>query len=701
MFRLETERTKLRQAITDCLDRGLIQSAKWAAEQLNYIEINQKNDIEFQNWINEEKSIINPNILKTNHSYTEEPQNDIDMAKESDSFEDQELDLYLLAKTSFDLREFAKTHYLLCNSKSNKSKFLRWFSLFLEIEKKETSKLITKESVNNMVLNLSQEIEEQKEKLDGFGFYMFGLTLKKLGQDEKALKQFITSVNMYEYNWGAWLMIEKCMDFSKNCSIIYSSLPKSLPKLAFKIHINLEIQVFLENNEPEITISKYLNLLKHIFPKSPFVTGMEGIYHYNLRNYEKAEIILEQRYEVDPFCLDLVDIHSNVLYVMENKQRLSKLAKKCTELQRHRPETCCVVANYYSLRGEHEKSIIYFERALKLDPSYFSVWTLLGHEYMHLKNTSQAVSAYRKAVEANKRDYRAWYGLGLTYELLNLTHYAIYYFQRASKLRPNDDRMLLALANCYESSKQLDDAIDCYKKLLINSPENKLNALYKLGQLFSESGVQDQAVKFYLLFICHYVQPVYKNPVVSQRSRIAESNNLYLELSDNSYYSESNSSIIRSISKNQKNLSINALQTPDSQFGAVKEFKNTIDIKSHDVLLNESRELLSNSMPDFEAINSVEFGGEQIKDSDLYLESDSDDTWSSVIESARVMASDFEDLVLLRDIDDECAKAIFYVANHEIDKNRKLAILHLNFLIQQNENIANEAQSLLYSIEPS
>ncbi|PVU85572.1 hypothetical protein BB559_006941 [Furculomyces boomerangus] len=83
MFRLETERTKLRQAITDCLDRGLIQSAKWAAEQLNYIEINQKNDIEFQNWINEEKK-----------------------------------------------------------------------------------------SVNNMVLNLSQEIEEQKEKLDGFGFYM-------------------------------------------------------------------------------------------------------------------------------------------------------------------------------------------------------------------------------------------------------------------------------------------------------------------------------------------------------------------------------------------------------------------------------------------------------------------------------------------------------------------------------------------------
>ena len=40
----------------------------------------------------------------------------------------------------------------------------------------------------------------------------------------------------------------------------------------------------------------------------------------------------------------------------------------------------------------------YFQRALKLDPAYLSTWTLLGHEYIEMKNTAAAIEAYRRAV---------------------------------------------------------------------------------------------------------------------------------------------------------------------------------------------------------------------------------------------------------------------------------------------------------------
>jgi anaphase-promoting complex subunit 8 len=55
---------------------------------------------------------------------------------------------------------------------------------------------------------------------------------------------------------------------------------------------------------------------------------------------------------------------------------------------------------------------MYFQRALKLNRKYLSAWTLMGHEFVELKNTTAAVNAYRRAVEINPRDYRAWYGLG-------------------------------------------------------------------------------------------------------------------------------------------------------------------------------------------------------------------------------------------------------------------------------------------------
>lgn len=54
--------------------------------------------------------------------------------------------------------------------------------------------------------------------------------------------------------------------------------------------------------------------------------------------------------------------------------------------------------NHYSLRGEHEKAIKYFRRATQLDRTYLSAWTLMGHEYVEMKNSHAAIEAYRKAV---------------------------------------------------------------------------------------------------------------------------------------------------------------------------------------------------------------------------------------------------------------------------------------------------------------
>ena len=113
-------------------------------------------------------------------------------------------------------------------------------------------------------------------------------------------------------------------------------------------------------------------------------------------------------------------------------------------------------------------------RALKLDKIYLSAWTLMGHEYMELRNTAAAVQCYRMAVDISETDYRAWYGLGersevivsdcdsysfllrthpyshqgQTYEMLHLYHYACYYYKKAAYLRPADARMWCAVGSC-------------------------------------------------------------------------------------------------------------------------------------------------------------------------------------------------------------------------------------------------------------
>ena len=98
-------------------------------------------------------------------------------------------------------------------------------------------------------------------------------------------------------------------------------------------------------------------------------------------------------------------------------------------IDKYRPETCCIIGNYYSLKSQHERAVQYFQRALKLNRNYLSAWTLIGHEYVELKNSPAAIDCYRRAVDINPRDYRAWYGLGQTYEILGMPYYALYYYR--------------------------------------------------------------------------------------------------------------------------------------------------------------------------------------------------------------------------------------------------------------------------------
>ena len=42
--------------------------------------------------------------------------------------------------------------------------------------------------------------------------------------------------------------------------------------------------------------------------------------------------------------------YSDILYVKESKAELSNLAHLAAKNDKYRPETCCIIGNYYSLK---------------------------------------------------------------------------------------------------------------------------------------------------------------------------------------------------------------------------------------------------------------------------------------------------------------------------------------------------------------
>ncbi|PVU97431.1 hypothetical protein BB561_000537 [Smittium simulii] len=631
---MQTEKQLLAQAVVDCTERGLLKAAEWAAEQLNYYAHNKSDSIDKHTKSLENQDLNSVQSLEAH----------VNNSSNNHEIQNEEKFVYYYAKTAFDLREFQKVEYILRNCTSNKSMFLKYYSKYLGIEKKEHESIISKEELNNLLAHLRAELDKSYHSFDAFNYFMqfynyrYGLVLLKEKQLPLALNNFIKSVNMYEYNWSAWLMIEKCLEVANSVDDIEKQTCGNIVKKAFMAHLSLEAQIFTQTSESQNNFLNYLSILKLSLSNSPFVLGLEAVYFYNLREFEKAEQLLESIYSTNPYSLNYVDIHSNILYVMGDKQKLAQLAKKCTEIQKNRPETCC---NYYSLRNEHEKSAIYFEKALKLDPNYYSAWTLLGHEYMHMKNTSQAIGAYRGAVNLNKRDYRAWYGLGLTYEMLKLPHYAIYYFQQASALRPNDYRMLTALANCYEASNQISVAIECYKKILVESPENKSIALYKLGHLYNQIDQKDYAAQFYKILIKEYITFTNINLNSSIASKPAIVADLSFDLGSDIYINMDSE-----LNQNQKSFI-------DNSFTSAKE-------------------------------NSSEM----------------DQFHSKNFQNNLGSGENHSDFTLKHQLDSIASESLLFLAKYEIEKNNiSFAKIYLNILISNGSLFRDKAEHLLNSIK--
>jgi anaphase-promoting complex subunit 8 len=81
----------------------------------------------------------------------------------------------------------------------------------------------------------------------------------------------------------------------------------------------------------------------YIFISSTFI-DFGCFFHLD---YEEAEQIYEKVMKTDEFRLEGMDVFSHILYVLDNKAKLSVLAHKAHLIDRFRPEACCIIGSFF------------------------------------------------------------------------------------------------------------------------------------------------------------------------------------------------------------------------------------------------------------------------------------------------------------------------------------------------------------------
>ncbi|CAG8919480.1 unnamed protein product [Penicillium salamii] len=505
---------QLESAAIKCSERCLYQSSKWAAEMLDSLRPLDHDDTDLESPMD----MTDPPAPPANpYIQIRDPAEVVLEAQESYK--------YLLAKSYFDTREYDRCAAVFLppstppvplsvtspNSKpktsrtskkgkdtaspfqgskiskpptqnpypklSQKSLFLALYAKYLAGEKRkdEETEMVLGPADGGMAVN--RELSGLARGLDGWlsdrtarglddrgqGWleYLYAVVLLKGRNEELAKKWLIRSVHKNPYHWGAWQELNDLLGSTEDLRQILELLPQNVMSLVFYVYCSQELYQATEDTY------RSLSELQTMFPESAFLKTQHALLLYHSKDFEEASHIFEDILTTSPHRLDSLDHYSNILYVMDHRPQLAFVAQVATATDKFRPETCCVVGNYYSLKSEHEKAVMYFRRALTLDRNFLSAWTLMGHEYIEMKNTHTAIESYRRAVDVNRKDYRAWYGLGQAYEVLDMSFYALFYYQRAAALRPYDPKMWQAVGSCYAKMGRVEQSIQALKRALV------------------------------------------------------------------------------------------------------------------------------------------------------------------------------------------------------------------------------------------
>ena len=410
---------ELRQAVRDLQNRGLLHSARWAAEQLYGLA--------------DEVPVAAHDATPT--QLRDDDDDEMEMETPARGFEEESLwrgrggtaetagDDYVLAKAYFDLGEYRRASHQLSENRTSLGRFLRYYALYLAGEKRKNEEMLEvggsalgghvpgpggagasgaggappagaggkgprprRDVVNaeletiafDLPVILADDSEEGAETRDDpFLHYLHGLVLVERDQKEEARDALCAACRGYPCNWSAW---EAIMPL---CATVDEVKELPLPDHWMRKWFIAALQLELQENRKGL--QSYANLVKEI-PASAIGVVQMAVGHYNMREFDRAQNIFEDVYSADPYRLEGMDIYSNILYVKEESAKLSYLAHSAVLTDKYRPETCCIVGNYYSLKAQHEKAVVYFSRALRLNWRYLSAWTLMGHEYVEMKN---------------------------------------------------------------------------------------------------------------------------------------------------------------------------------------------------------------------------------------------------------------------------------------------------------------------------
>ena len=157
-------------------------------------------------------------------------------------------------------------------------------------------------------------------------------------------------------------------------------------------------------------------------------------------------------------------------------------------------EDLCRKGYSFSINGQDQKALEFFQEAIANDPKSTLAWNGLGNCYVGLNNPQAAIKAYEQAIKTNPADETLQFTLGNYYAKLGRHAEAIESYQRVILINPKFEPAYFRLGIIYTEIGRLDEGRAVFEEVIRLNPD-AAPAYFNVGIAYARLGHYQEAVK--------------------------------------------------------------------------------------------------------------------------------------------------------------------------------------------------------------
>lgn len=195
-------------------------------------------------------------------------------------------------------------------------------------------------------------------------------------------------------------------------------------------------------------------------------------------------------------------------------------------------EELCRKGYSFSINGEPQKAIQFFQQAIEKDPSNKMAWNGLGYCHVGLNDPQAAIQAYQQAIKADPADESMHFNLANYYLKLGRQQDAINSYLEVITINPGFERAYFRLGIVYTELGRLNEGQSAFENVIRLNPD-AAPAYFNIAITYTKLGRYHEAIDAnkQVLRIKPEYAPAYNNlgRVYGRLGQSAEAINAYKE----------------------------------------------------------------------------------------------------------------------------------------------------------------------------